>query len=448
LIFKLLNILAEGEFGRPLHQDEIGGYLPSEHMDNPLGGGSAEDPAATASDVAKSEATLSKDQKQAVAREHTPAYKDMIARAAKASGLPPYIERGKQHCKDMLARAIAEGDTDAGKMYLGNGLHGIEDYFSHSNFTEVALTLLAHDGNVTAWKLLGKAVDADDGFNAATAGGKDEQGRNGIITGTYGDESHSANQVMSMIEQLKSEVLTGALRLAFIKGSAIVSGQSDAASGKAALGTVGKGIGAGVGAVAEAGEGTVGGMERGYEQGHGFLGTVESTISGAAHGLLSGGEKGAETGGGIGEHAGGAIGHAVGKVGGEVGGGVEAAVVVALASPLFTAIQDAVILDLDEKLSANRARASAKGAPAGLPTHSQVAKDAPENRIFPASRALAVHADTEVGEVIAAEWKNPDKEAATRRVQAMVDMIVAHPSTNRAFWEPILLGVLAASEGK
>ncbi|HVA91097.1 MAG TPA: HET-C-related protein, partial [Chloroflexota bacterium] len=311
LILKLLNILSEGEFGRPLDPSQLGGYMPSEHLDNPAGGGSAEDPGANPADLAKAEATLSPDQKAALKREHDPAFKKMIEDAAKGSGLPDYIERGKQHSKDMLARAIDAGDTDEGKMDLGNALHGVEDYFSHSNFTEVALAVLAKEGNQAAQKVLDEAKSEGGGFDATTAGGTDAKGRPGIITGTYGDESHSANKVVSLIEQLKSEVLTGSLRMAFIKGSAIVSGQSLGAEGKSALGTVGKGVGEAAGAVGGGVEGTMGGIARGFEEGHGFFGTIGSMISDGAHGMVSGGEEGAVSGGKTGEKAGGAVGEAV-----------------------------------------------------------------------------------------------------------------------------------------
>ena len=41
----LIRILSMGEFGRDTSADELGTYVPSEHMDNPEGGGTIEDPA-------------------------------------------------------------------------------------------------------------------------------------------------------------------------------------------------------------------------------------------------------------------------------------------------------------------------------------------------------------------------------------------------------------------
>src|SRR5207302_689404 len=79
-----------------------------------------------------------------------------ILHAATMSGLPVYIERGKFHAKRMLQAAIEEGDTPKGRELLGNALHAVEDYYSHSNFVEAAILILEreHAGGVATTKLV------------------------------------------------------------------------------------------------------------------------------------------------------------------------------------------------------------------------------------------------------------------------------------------------------
>jgi len=379
-LMAILNILTWGEFNRPLDPALLGGYLPSEHLDNPLGGKTAESSDATAAQKAASEATLSEGQKAALKSERES--QATIAAASGKSGLPPYIEAGKQQAKDKLKEAVLQTNgRDAALRNLGAGLHAIEDYFSHSNFIEVALAILA-PGNPSAQRVLDEAQKEAAGFQAATAGGKDPLGRGaGIITGTYGDEPGNANQQVSLVEQLRSEVLTGSLRKAFVLGSARVAGKT--------LGSL--------------------------------LGNTESKISTMP---TDPGEQ------------------RKGELIGEAAGGAYSAFLLANAEPLFLALTLAVKLDFDLAVVRERSSASAKGAPGGLPTHSQVAKDSPEHPAFWESRALAVQADTEIGRAVRASWQNPNTDAAVNSVLLLVDKFVAHPSENRDMWEPIVVGVL------
>ncbi|MGB8909994.1 MAG: HET-C-related protein, partial [Candidatus Cybelea sp.] len=411
------------------------------HLDNPKGGGTVESDDASSSKMAESESTLSPAQKGALYayQRHPESVKD----AAKLSGLPEYIEHGKQHSRDTLKLAIQQRKTPEGMMNLGNALHGIEDYFSHSNFVEVALAMLAQDGNRAAQNVLDNTRKEAGGFDAATAGKLDPLGRGaGIITGTYGDEAHSANKIVSLIEQLRSEVLTGALQHAFFLGSIREKGNALGSAGKSLLGTLGAGAGALAGAVVGGAAGLGAGLASGFKAGHGFFDTIGSTLSGAFHGMISGGEQEGAAGAELGQEIGGTVGEYEGKIVGGVAGAAEAAAVLAAAQPLFATLQTAVALDLDEKLASNRAQASAVGAPGGAPTHSQVSKDAPEHPAFEESKALAVHADHVIGAAMLAAWANPDVEAGIAEVLPLVDQFVAHPSTNRSMWQPILETIL------
>lgn len=54
-------------------------------------------------------------------------------------GLANHIANSTEHAKDRLLDAARLGPTPEGRMNLGMGQHIVEDYFSHSNFIEVAL---------------------------------------------------------------------------------------------------------------------------------------------------------------------------------------------------------------------------------------------------------------------------------------------------------------------
>ena len=54
-------------------------------------------------------------------------------------GLANHISNSTEHAKDRMLDAVRLGPTPPGRMNLGMGQHIVEDYFSHSNFIEVAL---------------------------------------------------------------------------------------------------------------------------------------------------------------------------------------------------------------------------------------------------------------------------------------------------------------------
>lgn len=55
------------------------------------------------------------------------------------AGLQNHIYNSVEWCKKHWLQAAKIGPTDEGRFHIGAGLHAIEDYFSHSNFIEVAL---------------------------------------------------------------------------------------------------------------------------------------------------------------------------------------------------------------------------------------------------------------------------------------------------------------------
>jgi len=107
---ELIRVLATGEFGRAPSDDEIGHYLASEHMDRPDKGGTAEDPYLSPQQRAAKIEELSGEQRRWVEEEQTAQFRDLIHRA-EASGLPGWIEVGKEHAKRKLGEAVALGRT-------------------------------------------------------------------------------------------------------------------------------------------------------------------------------------------------------------------------------------------------------------------------------------------------------------------------------------------------
>ena len=138
-----------------------------------------------------------------------------ITEAATTSGLPEYIERGKLHSKDMLTRAIQDGRTPKGMQEMGDALHAVEDYYSHSNFIEVALWALHNAGVAAAEPYVKKMTEDMNGTNPALLGGAGPDGKPKIITGTY---TPGANNTVSKLELLKAQLRTGEFADAFVIG--------------------------------------------------------------------------------------------------------------------------------------------------------------------------------------------------------------------------------------
>ncbi len=219
-VLPLINIVALGEFNRTVNQQDLGTYVPSEHLDNPTGGGTIEDrpnhaPAMTdeKADEACRDNNLSGTQcAEFKDEEH---HREDIIKASADSHLPVYIERGKYHAKRILEQAIAAGPTPEGRSLMGNALHAIEDYFSHSNFVEAAILTLKKEG------VGGKKVDAlVDRLKKTTLGEHavnfdPKTGEPEILTGTY---KGKANKTVTELEIFKSELEHGQLTRAFMLG--------------------------------------------------------------------------------------------------------------------------------------------------------------------------------------------------------------------------------------
>ncbi|ACC80891.1 HET-C-related protein [Nostoc punctiforme] len=478
-MFPLVELLGMGEFGKPIDQSKLGTYVPSEHMDNPDGGNTVEDPTSTttAKDVdARNEnkkqlsESQKKDQEAADA-----AYAEIKAAAAK-NRLPAYIERGKFMAKRKLVEAIKKGDTSEGREEMSSALHAIEDYFSHTNFTEAAIWVLAKENPAKYKPLMAKMSQTTLGIGTATVGGLDKKGLPQIISGTY---VAGANNMVSKIELLKTELESGALTVALVKGLMMKGGiTADVLANK--LGekmgvkpifrTVEGGIGAVVGGVEGAVKGTASGARTGGAAGRkigGLFGTLGEVVGeeigeqvGGVVGGVSGGVSGARAGKAAGEEMGEQDAEAILKAAGfAIKGGMVVITAGTMATlltlfPVIAADLAAVVsvaksklgqklLDAyaEKKVAESTKEAKAKGLTG--PTHSELAKDAPDHPLFDASASLAVEAVKGVGVAMKVAWAqnktNPPstEPVGTEAVTNQVDKYVCALDGD-GWWRPII----------
>ena len=481
-LLAVLNVLAMGEFNRQLTAEEIGGYLPSEHLDRPTTGVTKSDvgEAALAAMDKKEEAALSDAQRLWVKEEHQPGFKQEIADRVKASHLPAYIEVGKEHSKRELRFAATHRRGDPAAMAaIGNGLHAVEDYFSHSNFVDAAVYVLVRDRELPASSPIYKGiVERGRHLDYDPSGGiAQHHSRAQIFSGSV---RKAGNNAVSMLEILESEIKTGSLQKAAILGAIRVGWVTGAEIGGKALGTVGKYgggvIGTPIGAV---GGGVVGagrGAAEGWHKGHGikklwtgtkgfFGGLFHGTKSGAVAGWHEGSELGRKGLGAAGRVAGGVITAAIAgaaitavvaaidalilaakaaqtgvRVGAAVGGGIKGGATGGItgmksgAAAGWHAPSDEAIKDRETR----KAMKADRAARDPLPNHSQLAKDDTDHPLYGVSRSLAVVADREIGKAMLDAWSRPGDRTAAEAVAKLVDKFVCHPADNDWWKDPLM----------
>ena len=432
----VITTLATGMFGRTPSKEELGGYLPSEHLDRPEGGGTPEDPLQHQATNEKTR-PISGEQQKWVAQQQTAAFRERIKKARKLSGLPAWIEVGKEHAKRKLSEAVTLGRNARGLEAMGDGLHAIEDYFSHSNFVEVALEQLVAEGQLPphspSVKAMSQYVDIKDPAHL----GKDERGRPKIVTGTA---TPGGDKAVSEWELLKTEIMTGELTQTFVKGFIIRYGwQPGGAVGRALLGTVGGALGAAGGAVGGLVLGAGKGAASGWAHAKHWWQKPFAALGGLFSGAVSGVPKGASAGWQAGQRVGGAVGQGVFGAAGTVLTGTVASAVLIAASPFLAAVSAVLAAKANRKIESATRQSSREAPPGTGPTHSQIAKDAPDHPLSPAARALAHAGDVAIGKAMIQAWAGSgpmDGRAAA--VTALVDRYVAHPQAGD-WWKPIVL---------
>jgi hypothetical protein len=426
------------------------------------------------------EAALSDAQRLWVKEEHQPGFKQEIEARVKATHLPAYIEVGKEHSKRALRFAATHSRGNPAVMAsIGNGLHAIEDYFSHSNFVDAAVYMLVRDHALPATSPIykglvqrGKELEYDPSGGTAS-----HRGRAQIFSGSV---RKVGNNTVSMLEILESEIKTGSLQKAAILGAIRMGWVTGAEVGGKALGTVGKYAGGVIGApIGAIGGGVVGagrGAAEGWRKGHGikklwtgtkgfFAGLFHGTKSGAVAGWHEGSELGRKGLGAAGRVAGGVITaalagaaltavvavidglilaakgvQATARAGAAVGGAVKGAAtsgahgVKAGAAAGWHAPSDEAIKDraIRKAIKADRAAGDS------LPNHSQLAKDDTDHPLYGVSRSLAIVADREIGTAMIQAWSRPGDKAAVEAVTRLVDKFVCHPADNDWWKDPLM----------
>ncbi|MGB5951564.1 MAG: hypothetical protein WBG57_03500, partial [Ornithinimicrobium sp.] len=195
LIQGILRALASLEFGPEITQrlmtgPNIGMYRPEQHMDHPAGmslggdvlvrgGSGALRPAGMAD---RSDPTLAGSAVPGP-QVHNPALFEIGSQ-----GLSQHIYNTTESVKSRLMQAHALGSSPEGRMQLGAGLHGVEDYFSHSNFIEVALNRLLGQRRhaPTRRQILGapaRGPVVDTLFDETVGSGRSQ--RQAVTTGTF-----------------------------------------------------------------------------------------------------------------------------------------------------------------------------------------------------------------------------------------------------------------------
>ena len=146
---KLVALFAAKEFGDeygkeaykllsgPNGPEILGVYRPEEHIDNPLPAGKREewiDASTIDPDFAPPPTELQ------LALNPTIGLKNYIGTATKGQSFPT----AKDYMSAQLKKAMAAGKTDEGLRHFGQALHVLEDFFSHSNFVELALIKMGY----------------------------------------------------------------------------------------------------------------------------------------------------------------------------------------------------------------------------------------------------------------------------------------------------------------
>ncbi len=157
-ITSLVGILAWQEFSKedvpfslyakdllmgPKGMEILGGYRPEEHIDNPLPPGAP----GTWEDASIIDPVFAKPPtQQQLAINPKTGLKNYIATPTPGQGFPTSVE----YMAGRFQKAMAAGYNPDGLRYFGEGLHVLEDYFSHSNFIEVSFIKLGYT-KVVPW---------------------------------------------------------------------------------------------------------------------------------------------------------------------------------------------------------------------------------------------------------------------------------------------------------
>jgi hypothetical protein len=129
LMFDVLDVLAQSEFGQRLDPVRFGTYRWEEHIDNPRAFGVAVDPGSYRT---VSRRGLAEDPNQ----KHSNLWQE------DSRGILRYFHLSRGYAVGRLGAALSSGRGRLGYEHLGAALHTVEDLFAHSNFVELAIIAL------------------------------------------------------------------------------------------------------------------------------------------------------------------------------------------------------------------------------------------------------------------------------------------------------------------
>jgi hypothetical protein len=205
VIFSLISYMAATKFGRELTPEQLGYYIPAEHIDNP---GGQVDPKGQAhpQDLLPSQPTVSAaaqppdpgrlgakrpsqlDTPQEDINPTTGTVQGVNIFAVDQTGVMAYIRRTNLHIERRLQLAADIGRNPEGLQHFGAALHAVEDLFAHSNYVEIAVDRLLRNDST----FLSQLTDSQDRqvFNYAPpaqvgGGGAPSQDRPVLTTGTF-----------------------------------------------------------------------------------------------------------------------------------------------------------------------------------------------------------------------------------------------------------------------
>jgi hypothetical protein len=128
VMFDVLDVMAQSEFGQRLHPVRFGTYRWEEHIDNPRGFGLALDPAGYR--------TISRRRPVDEPNAHPDLWRE------DDRGMLRYFQLSRDYAVGRLGAALASRRGLRGYEHLGAALHTVEDLFAHSNFAEIAILAL------------------------------------------------------------------------------------------------------------------------------------------------------------------------------------------------------------------------------------------------------------------------------------------------------------------
>jgi len=128
VMFDVLDVVAQSEFGQRLDPVRFGTYRWEEHIDNPRGFGIALDP--------RTYQHVSRRGPADEPKAHPDLWRE------DDSGIMRYFQLSRDYAISRFAAALRARRGLRGYEYLGAGLHTIEDLFAHSNFVELSVLAL------------------------------------------------------------------------------------------------------------------------------------------------------------------------------------------------------------------------------------------------------------------------------------------------------------------